>query len=196
MSSRFAVPMLRPEDVIPHLAKGIEHWRDGRSAKELARRWWDAGGFPPSVRQILLGAPEWKGAEFVEAKFEHQTDLGTLGRASQSDLLVVARTSDGMGIVAVEGKADETFGKIVDEWLGTDVDKSNAPEIKGSSATISSGKWARLKSLCETLGLDTKDVMSMRYQLLHRTVAALLEAKAVQLPPSSCPRPSFFRRTR
>ena len=88
----------------------------------------------------------------------------------------------------LKGRPTRPSAKSSTIWLGTDVDKNYAPELKGSSATLSSGKWVRLKSLCETLGLDTKDVMSIRYQLLHRTVAALLEAKrsiAAKLSSSS-----------
>ena len=112
----------------------------------------------------------------MEAKFEHHTDLGTPGRASQTDLLVLARTSDGLGVVAVEGKADESFGEIVDRWLGH-ADKGTASEVDGGGPAPLSGKLVRLKSICATLGLNTDDVTQLRYQLLHRTVAALIEAK-------------------
>src|SRR5579871_4161691 len=158
MPGQFAVPMLQPEDVIPHLARGRKHWRDGRSAKELARRWWEAGGFPPSVETLLRRCPEWNGVVFIEAKFEHRTDLGTPGRASQTDLLVIASTSEGNGIVAVEGKADESFGQVVEAWLAKGVDQNNAAHRIGGIASTP-GKIARLESLCRILKLDIKSAL-------------------------------------
>jgi hypothetical protein len=41
----------------------------------------------------------------------------------------------------------------------------------------STGKRKRLTGLCALLGLDQTSVMNLRYQLLHRTAAVLLEAK-------------------
>lgn len=41
----------------------------------------------------------------------------------------------------------------------------------------SPGKIARLEKLCALFGLDTRRVGNLRYQLLHRTAAAIIEAK-------------------
>ena len=176
MGNRFAVPMLSPEDVIQHLANGMGQWRDCRSAKELAKAWWGAQYFPVNIRRRLDNTVEWKDAEIVEAIFEHKTDLGTPGRASQTDLLVLARSPMGMGIIAVEGKANESFGKTVETWLrpASTGDRSSQ-EV--NDAASSPTKLVRLKSLCATLNLDPKDTLNLRYQLLHRSAAAIIEAK-------------------
>jgi hypothetical protein len=84
------------------------------------------------------------------------------GRPSQTDLFVVARTGDGLGVIAVEAKVVEPFGGTVEEWLG---DKP------------SDGKKERLGFLLEQLGLDRDSANGLRYQLLHRTASALIEAK-------------------
>ena len=63
--------------------------------------------------------------------------------------------------MAVEGKVDEPFGELVADWKKSD---------RG-------GKRERLAFLCETLGLDTDDVDHVRYQLLHRTASAVIEAE-------------------
>jgi hypothetical protein len=162
MSSHFHVPMLHADDITPHLAKGIDHWRPGYSAAELAQSWWNAQGIPEKINRILDQAAEWKGSQILEAFFERKTDLGTPGRPSQTDLLILTRNSEGTGILAVEGKAREPFGPPVKGWLQT------AP---------SRGKERRINSLCAALRLDISHALELRYQLLHRTVAATIEAK-------------------
>jgi hypothetical protein len=68
MIRRLHVPLTKPEDVIPHLAKQELHWRAGYSAQELAVAWADAGNsFPASVRNVLKTAPEYAHAELVDA---------------------------------------------------------------------------------------------------------------------------------
>ena len=61
----------------------------------------------------------------------------------------------------VEGKVSEPFGPLVSEWIKN-------PSI---------GKLKRLAFLCRELGVDQEAVMDVRYQLLHRTASALIEAR-------------------
>jgi hypothetical protein len=63
--------------------------------------------------------------------------------------------------MAVEGKAGELFGPTIDEWL-TD---------------SSDGKRDRLAFLCEALQTKLDPPRHLRYQLFHRTVSAILEAR-------------------
>jgi hypothetical protein len=167
MTGRFHIAIARPEDIIPRLGKGILHWRVGRSAAELAHAWWNAKGIPPKVRTVIARCAEWRGASIVVAFFEHQTELGTPGRPSQTDLLVLTESPKGRGIIAVEGKASEPFGPLVEEWLR---DKP------------SKGKDRRLADLCRKLSLNKGQVLKLRYQLLHRTASALIEAKRFGCP--------------
>jgi hypothetical protein len=113
------------------------------------------------VRQVIEQAPDYRGAELVDAFLERCTSLED-GRntPSQTDLLAVVATSGGLAIVGVEAKVTETFGQLVSEWI----------DDKG-------GKPARLAQLCATLGIGIEAVSDLRYQLLHRTVAAIMEAK-------------------
>ena len=48
-----AEEILRPQDVIKHLAKGQQHWRKGYSAFALAHCWIASGGIPVRVRAAL-----------------------------------------------------------------------------------------------------------------------------------------------
>ena len=158
---RIAVPLLKPEDVIPHLGRPT-HWKQGRSAKAMADSWFAANDLPPPVRAVLEQAPEFKGAELVDAWLERATDLGDgRGSASQTDLLAVLGLDDGLAVMGVEAKVTESFGPTVAEWI----------------ADASAGKHARLEKLCALFGLDAGNVGDLRYQLFHRTAAAIYEAR-------------------
>jgi hypothetical protein len=161
MIPRLYVPVLEPEDVVRHLGKQEEHWKEGRSAQALATAWFESNAFPPSIESVLRSNPVFQSAELIDAFMEREVDLGSKGRPSQTDLLAIAGISDErLAIVAVEGKAGETFGERVAEWLdGSD------------------GKQARLKGLCAILDLKEGRAKPLRYQLLHRTASAILEAK-------------------
>jgi hypothetical protein len=173
---RIAVPLLKPEDVIPHLGKPT-HWKQGRSAKAVADTWFHANDIPARVRAVVDQAPELTGAELIDAWLERCTDLGDRrGSASQTDLLAVLGIKDELAIMAVEAKMTESFGQLVSEWIGNG----------------SEGKEDRLQKLCDLLGLDRASVGDLRYQLFHRTAAAILEArryrarKAVLMVHSFC----------
>ncbi|GAA4019269.1 hypothetical protein GCM10022280_18840 [Sphingomonas swuensis] len=180
--SRLSIFAKKPDDVVPRLGSPL-HWRQGRSAKALADRWMQAEGFPTCVAAMLCQAPEYRNADLLDGWFERETDLlDEQGRPSQTDLLALITSDDGLATLAVEGKVDEPFGDSVSDWLG-----------EGNS-----GKLRRLELLCERLGLSTEKVATLRYQLLHRTVAALIEAKrfhtrrAVMVVHSFCPKASGF----
>lgn len=158
---RIAVPLLKPEDVIPHLGKPT-HWKQGRSAKAVADSWFQANDLPLRVRAVLEQAPEFKDAELVDAWLERCTDLGDRrGSASQTDLLAVLGIGDELAVMGVEAKVTESFGPLVSEWIGEGAE----------------GKEDRLQRLCALLGFDRSSVGDLRYQLFHRTAAAILEAR-------------------
>lgn len=160
------IPLRSPEDVRPFLGDPEKHWKDRFSAKELARSWFAASGLPSRVAQVLGQAEEWAGATLLQGLFEVQTDLGTRGRASQTDLLAICAIRSGLGVLAVEGKANEAFGKPVVQWLGTEKKE---------------GREARLADLCRRLRLDPHNVGQLRYQLFHRSLAALIEARRMEV---------------
>jgi hypothetical protein len=152
-------PLGTPHDARAFLADPIKHWRPDHSALELATSWIGAGGIPAQVAEVLASCDSYANFRLVEAFFEREVDLGTKGRPSQTDLLALVQLADGYGVITVEGKAREPFGPLVSEW-------NDGP-----------GKQERLDDLCLQLGLDAAGVGGLRYQLLHRTVSALLEAR-------------------
>ena len=86
--------------------------------------------------------------------------------------MVYGRNSNGDAIVvAVEGKADEPFGPRVWTWVRGD------EWIPSKETTPRPTRLARLEFLCKQLGSVLPADSELRYQLLHRTVSAVLEAK-------------------
>ena len=163
--SRLSIALKKPADVIPHLGKPT-HWKQGRSAKALADSWHAANGLPERVLAVLSQAPEYAGVQLVDGWLERSTDLGDgRGSHSQTDLLALVDIGAELAVLAVEAKVTEPFGPLVCEWLKND----------------QHGKRQRLVGLCKLLELDISGVSELRYQLLHRTAAALLEAKRFKL---------------
>lgn len=148
-----------PEDIRSRLASPERQWREGYSAYELAHAWVKANDFPPALRAVMDADPTFRGARLIEAFFERKVDLETPGEPSHNDILVYAKLKAGFAAIAVEGKVKEPFDKYVR-------DKEMTP-----------GVVRRLDHLCGRLGLNRTDVQWIRYQLLHRTVSALLEAE-------------------
>jgi hypothetical protein len=154
-----AVALARPEEVRPYLADPDRQWRAGYSAAELARAWIGADGIPDRAARLLAALPDLAEARLEAGLFEHQTPLPSRGGPSQTDLLALLQGRSGRWVVAVEGKRDEPFGPRVRDW-------NDGP-----------GKAARLAQLCALLALRPDAVGGLRYQLVHRTAAALLEAE-------------------
>lgn len=161
---RIYVPTTSPEDWRQFLADPEKQWRSGYSARELAECWESADEFPTSIQTMLAGSefPALCNLDLILAIPEHKVDLPGGGRPSQNDLFVLGKAGDGELVsIMIEGKAAEPFGGTLETWL----------------MNASDGKRARLKFLCETLGLSQEPPGQIRYQLLHRAVSAVLEAR-------------------
>lgn len=136
------------------------HWKTGYSAKALAYSWETANGFPGEIEEVF-GGSQFSEAELLIGFPEYRTPLPGRGRSSQTDLFVLAKVSGGLMTVAVEGKVGEDFGPTVWEWN---------PEGSRNRQT-------RIRGISDLLGLPLDSVSNLRYQLLHRTAAALIEAE-------------------
>jgi hypothetical protein len=154
------LPSTGPTDWQRLLADPLKQWRSGFSARTLAYCWEAAGGLPPEVASMLqLDADK---PDLLLALPEHKVPLpgGTRGE-SQNDLFALIRVGRRTLAATIEGKVNEPFGQLLGDW------KANA----------SAGKRQRLAFLCDRLGLDEQQLPpELHYQLLHRTVSALIEA--------------------
>jgi hypothetical protein len=158
MANPIYLPSNGPESWRVLLGDPVKHWREGYSARCTAESWELADGLPKEIAaalqnaglselELLLAFPEWK------------TPLPARGGDSQTDIMAMVKTDQGVFMVGVEAKVAESFDKTVERWL------HNA----------SDGKRKRLEYLKSMLGLEG-DIGHLRYQLLHRTVAAMIEA--------------------
>lgn len=160
------IPTQSAEDWRGLLADPKKQWRTGYSARTLAYCWQHAqesDSFPPCVAAAFdrSGLAELKNLEILFAFPEHRVQLPGGDRPSQTDLFVLAGNETSRIAIAVEGKVHEPFGVIVRDWL----------------ADSSIGKNARLNFLCDQLETTPSMVQDARYQLLHRTVSAIIEAE-------------------
>jgi hypothetical protein len=156
--SRIYIPTQSADEWKQLLAEPERHWRQGFSAYALAHSWQDAGGFPAEVKSVL--SRKFSNLELLMALVEHKVSLPGGGHPSQNDIWVFARSGDERISIAVEGKVAEPFGPTVQAWL----------------TEASPGKSERLEFLRSLLSLSSNSG-SMRYQLLHRTASAIIEAQ-------------------
>lgn len=140
---------------------GLKQWKDGRSAKELARYMTKSYPIvPEEVENLLLNFTladsefEWD-AEYVTSFEKHRLGKGE------------GRNHDGMMVnkdifVGIEGKADESLGNLLGEEL------ENA----------SDNKMLRINGMMKMLFDDSpENHKNIRYQLITASTATLLEAK-------------------
>jgi hypothetical protein len=149
------VPATGPDSWKVLLAHPLEQWKTGCSAKTLAYCWEASAGLPPEIgalfgpeTTLLFGSPE------------HKVDLPGGRGPSQTDLFALIRRGEQTISCAVEGKVSETFGPTIQEWL----------------VDASAGKIQRLDYLCRLLGLVQPLPPALRYQLVHRSASAAIEA--------------------
>jgi|SRR5579863_2552525 len=157
---RLHLPMREPDDVIPFLGEA-RHWKEGHSAKLIAKTWFDANELPEMVRITLNEVDRLKNAILVDAFLERRVELRDGLRPSQVDVLALIGLTGELAVMAVEGKVVESFGPLVSDWL----------------KDASDHKHERLARLARTLGLDVSDCQPLRYQLLHRTASTIYEAQ-------------------
>ena len=153
--TKILVPTRSPLDWRRLLAAPEKHWRAGYSAMAAARSWEAAHGLPPEIEEIL-GAE----AELIFAVPEHKVPLPGGRRESQCDVFALVRTPSSTIALAVEAKVAEPFDRTLEAWL----------------ADGSPGKRVRLAAICELLGCPAPP-SHLRYQLFHRTAAAIVEAE-------------------
>ena len=156
------MPATSAENWRHHLADPIKQWKPGFSARTLVYCWQEAAGFPSSVAALFkrTGAP-FADLEPLLILPEHKVSLPGGRASSQTDIWILARTPKDLMSIAVEGKVNEPFANPVNDWLR-----------EGSA-----GKEERLAFLAKTLGITLPRTSSLRYQLLHRTASAIIEAE-------------------
>jgi len=153
------IPTDAPEDWQRFLADPEKQWRDGYSAKSTAIHWEKSRGLPSDIKGVLIESG-FNNTELLLAIPEWKTPLPGGRRESQTDVLALVKSREGLIVCAIEAKVAEPFGPTVSEWL----------------VNASDGKQARIGFLKDLLGLSG-EIGHLRYQLLHRTASAIIEAQ-------------------
>jgi len=152
-------------------------WKDGRSAKEAARAWLSvtSPNLPEEIRGLLATSSAcgplvaWSAEPEAPVRFD---EFG--GEPANVDLLVVGEDQAGVLVMAVEAKADESFGAEIRDTLASALER----RLK-SKASMG---LERVEQLAAQL-LPPRDARRggsplgrLRYQLLTASAAALAEA--------------------
>ncbi len=143
--------------------RNTQQWQKGFSARSLAYAWERKNDFPDELKKVLKqsGIAKFKHMEMLLGFPEYKVSLPGGSTTSQNDIFVLGRASDGLVVIAVEGKVDEPFGELIEDW----------------KLDSSEGKVERLKYLSDRLGVDFNKVDGIRYQLIHRTASAVILAE-------------------
>lgn len=167
--SRIYIPTRGAEDWRRLLADPKKHWRRNCSAMELAKNWEASDSFPPEIFLLFSNSEitSFKKVELLLAFPEYKVFLPGGNRPSQNDLFILAKAQDGQLIaITIEGKVSEPFGPTLGEW----------------SLSMSKGKRRRLEFIKEQMALNEELPNDIRYQLLHRTASAVIEATRFNAP--------------
>jgi hypothetical protein len=155
--------------------KSKSHWVDDRSAKEVAREWLARGEhLPPKVSAALVGHArfgtvlEWQAEPEAKLRFDDFP-----GEPRNSDLAVHVRDTTGSYLIAIEAKADESYGETIEKTM-------EAARARLAANPRSNG-LDRIHQLMEAFfgtaaSMDSK-LLDLRYQLLTASAGALCEAE-------------------
>lgn len=145
---------------------GDKHWRDGRSAKELARYITESlPQMPKELEQLLSGFSGADSAFNWSAEYVTDFQKQGYGRGNGRNHDLILYNDD--VFVGIEAKADEPFGK-----------KTIAQEL----VKAADNKKLRIDKLVSLVfGDETKNHLMLHYQLLTACGGVLLEAKQRKL---------------
>jgi hypothetical protein len=152
--------------------KSDKHWRNDRSAVEAARAWLSVTPpeLPAEVSAALSRHPAFGPVRAWVAEPEAKLPFDSFrGEPRNTDLLVRARDDKGSYLIAIEAKADETFGVMVADAL--------ADAVERKLVNPRSNGVARVEQLTAALLGPRQDgeapLSKLRYQLLTATAGAL-----------------------
>jgi len=153
-----------------------DQWEPGRSAMEAARSWLAVTGpvLPVQIATALARnsafgpVVEWSAEPEARLRFD-----ALRGETRNTDLLLRARDPNGSFLVAVESKADESFGETVAEALGAARKRLVKHPRSGGVERVA---WLLSALFGRTLQ-EEPELGALRYQLLTATAGALAAAR-------------------
>lgn len=152
------------------IAAKAGQWKDGRSAKELAKACLkDKGQY---LERLIGSKDEFEGIKFILGSPEYVSKFDSYsGGLRNHDLLVLAEDKSGQVLISMEAKVDEGFDEIIEEKYFTYL----LNRINGKSTNLPDRIENLLASVFDRV-VD-KQVFELRYQLLHAIAGTVAEAK-------------------
>jgi hypothetical protein len=149
-----------------------EHWKDGRSAKELAKSWISGVG-SQSLGELFDSLERTRDLQIANGIAEAQISFDKFpGGKRNHDLLIHGACAAGPVVIGLEAKADETFGQTVATYLRdalalrNDGRTTNAPERLANL----------LKDVAGTSLTQNSNLGNLRYQLFSGVAGTLAAA--------------------
>ena len=130
----------------------------------LAYSWENAKEIPTEVHALFKEANDTAlhDVSLAIAIPEYKVSLAGGTSPSQNDLFALLTYTGGLISMMVEGKAREDFDVTLGDW---------------KKRTSAKGVKARMADIMDHIGLNKPIPDNIRYQLLHRTASAVIEAK-------------------
>lgn len=150
-------------------AKGELQWKDGRSAKELAKAWFRTGKpmIPDEIRPLLDSHHDTSGFIAERAVPEFVTKLDDFkGNGRNHDMVIWGNVSGQIALVSIEAKVDESFGEIITNYVSSSISANPRSKVPDRVSQLTSAIFGHL------------DIGHIRYQLLHAVAGVLIEAAA------------------
>ena len=151
-------PVWSAVDVAGYLPDDKKYqYRDGFSMAEAATSWVAANGSLPREIADLVGTND-----LDRAHFEYPTRVWGGGQAMTDVMAFVPK-----GVIAVEAKVDEPFDDIVSVWLNREATRNPRSPIHRNKV---------IQQYADALGVPKHALMTVRYQLLQRTLCSAITA--------------------
>ena len=144
--------------------KKEQHWKDYRSAKEMAKFWLNQNNRDDFINFIKNIYPEFS-IEYIIPEFESNFDNYHSPRKHD---LFISEIND-KAIITIEGKADEYFGnkRFGEQFIET---------IESKIANKNSMALDRMVKLYKDYFLGNGNILSIMYQLLYWYAGSLVDA--------------------
>jgi hypothetical protein len=153
-------PVSTATDVRDYLIDDLKYqYQDGRSMAEAAKCWVAADGCLPSTIAAVIG-----GNQLNSAHFEYPTTVWGGGTA-MTDVMAFLPN----GVVAVEAKLNEPFDAVVADWIKKEAEKNDKSPPHRRKV---------IKRYANAFRVEAERLLSIRYQLLQRTLCAALTARS------------------
>jgi len=158
--------------------KGVAHWVDGHSAKELAKAWCRKGhpSVPAELQSLLDASPVTRGVQFSVGLAERVTRLDQYpGGHRNHDLLLVGQQGQSPPatlVIGIEAKASERFDTVVSKKYEEGEERLR----NGDASNLCKRVDQLVDALFKNAGSRRVELFSLRYQLLTATAGTIIEA--------------------